>query len=327
MKNIILLTALFLAIFSKTYALENGKYAIIDTTKGEIVIKLEYQKTPLTVINFAGLALGQKDNKIKNGKPFYDGLKFHRVIDNFMAQGGDPKGNGTGGPGYKFIDEITDLKHDRAGTLSMANSGANTNGSQFFITHKNTDWLDGKHTVFGYVVKGMENVNKIKTSDIIKSIKIKDVGEKAKKFTTTEADFQRVLKDLTVNKYKKANEKLAKFVKENTKNAKNTKKIDNYFVSVKKSSGKDKPKAGDLVKFDLGIYLASGTTIQKKKEVQLAAGRGRLTPILENELMDLSVGDEVEIFVPYYAIYGDKKVSKIKSDEIIIFNLELKKIN
>lgn len=323
------LVGILLFISSQLYALDNGKYAIIDTSKGEITVKLEYQKTPLTVINFAGLALGQKDNLVKQGKPFYDGLKFHRVIKNFMIQGGDPKGNGTGGPGYKFIDEITDLKHDRPGTLSMANAGVNTNGSQFFITHTKTPWLNGKHTVFGYVVSGMEVVNAIQKDDSIKSIKIKDVGKDAKNFTTTEADFQRVLKYLTVNKYKKFDEKLLQFVKENNKNYK---KVDKYFVTSKKSNKSNKnknnltPKAGDLVKFDLGIYLASGTTIQKKKEIQLAAGRGRLNPILDTELMKLSVGDEVEIFVPYYAIYGDRK-TRIASDDIIIFNLELKKIN
>jgi len=316
---------IFFSLISNIYAskLSDGKYAILSTSKGEIIIKLEYEKTPLTVINFAGLILGTKDNKIKQGKPFYDGLKFHRVINNFMIQGGDPKGNGTGGPGYKFVDEITDLKHSKPGTLSMANSGSNTNGSQFFITHEKTPLLNGKHTVFGYVVKGMSVVNKIKKDDIIKTIKIKNIGKKAQKFSTTEVDFQRVLLDITTNKYKKYDKALSDFVKENNKNFK---KVDKYFVSKKKSTNNPKPKAGDLVEVGVGIYLASGTTLQKKKVSKLAAGRGRLTPILEKELMSLSAGEEVEIFVPYYAIYGDKTTS-ISKDEIIIFNIELKKIN
>lgn len=321
--KLLIATFMLLSNFAYAESLADGKYAIMETSKGEIVIKLEYQKTPLTVINFAGLALGTKDNTINQGKPFYNGLKFHRVINNFMIQGGDPKGNGTGNPGYKFIDEITDLKHDRAGTLSMANSGSNTNGSQFFITHGKTPHLNGKHTVFGYVVEGMNIVNKIKQNDIIKSITIKNIGSQAKNFTTTEADFQRVLKDITIDKYKKYNQNLAKFVQENSKNSK---KVDNYFVSSKKSTQAKKPKAGDLIELGIGIYLSGGQTLQKKKITKLAAGRGRLTPILEKEVMNLSVGDEIEIFVPYYAVYGDKTTS-ISKDDIIIFNIELHKIN
>jgi peptidylprolyl isomerase len=152
--------------------LGEGIFASIDTNKGNIVIELEYQKTPNTVGNFVGLVEGTKKNDFKDGMGFYDGMKFHRVIDNFMVQTGDPLGNGTGGPGYKFADEITNLKHDRAGTLSMANSGPNTNGSQFFITHGPTNWLNGAHTVFGYVIQGMDVVNKIEKGDVMESIRI-----------------------------------------------------------------------------------------------------------------------------------------------------------
>lgn len=194
MKIFALLATIFLSF--STFAIDDGIYAHINTNKGEIVVKLTYKKTPLTVINFVGLAEGTKDNAFRNGSPFYDGLKFHRVIDNFMIQGGDPRGNGTGGPGYKFVDEITDLKHDRAGTLSMANAGKNTNGSQFFITHKATSWLDGKHTVFGYVVKGMSVVNSIKQNDIIKKIRIQRVGTDAKNFITTQQSFENTLKNI-----------------------------------------------------------------------------------------------------------------------------------
>ncbi len=164
--------------------LEKGLYAIVKTSKGDITIRLEYEKTPLTVANFVGLAEGKIENKAREkGKPFYNGLKFHRVIKDFMIQGGDPAGNGSGGPGYKFKDEIVaELKHDRAGILSMANAGPGTNGSQFFITHKETPWLDGKHTVFGAVVQGQEVVNAIVQGDEIVSIRIKRVGKAAKKF-------------------------------------------------------------------------------------------------------------------------------------------------
>ncbi len=164
---------------------QQGIFAEIETDKGKILIELEYKKTPVTVANFVSLAQGTNtfvnDAKLK-GKPFYDGLKFHRVIADFMIQGGDPQGNGTGGPGYAFKDEITDAVFDKAGILAMANSGPKTNGSQFFITHKDTPWLNGKHTIFGYVVKGQDVVNAIKQDDVIKKVTITKKGAEANKF-------------------------------------------------------------------------------------------------------------------------------------------------
>ncbi len=182
--------------------LPDGLYADMETSKGRILLALEFEKTPLTVANFVGLAEGTKHYSKNPGeppkaqnKPFYDGLTFHRVIPDFMIQGGDPQGAGTGGPGYQFRNEIVpSLKHDRAGILSMANAGPDTNGSQFFITHKDTPWLDGRHTVFGHVVEGQDVVNKIARGDTIKTIKILRVGEKAKTFKGDEADFQKYLK-------------------------------------------------------------------------------------------------------------------------------------
>jgi peptidyl-prolyl cis-trans isomerase A (cyclophilin A) len=142
-------------------------YATMKTSLGEIELELFESQAPKTVENFVGLATGSREwldpkTRQKVKRPFYDGLIFHRVIPNFMIQSGCPEGRGTGGPGYKFADEFhKDLKHDRPGTLSMANAGPNTNGSQFFITHVPTPWLDNKHSVFGRVVKGMDVVNAI----------------------------------------------------------------------------------------------------------------------------------------------------------------------
>ena len=162
-----------------------GIFATISTTKGDITVQLEYKKTPVTVANFIALSEGKNsfvaDEKLK-GKPFFDGLKFHRVIKDFMIQGGDPSGNGSGGPGYAFKDEFTDLKFDKGGILAMANSGPTTNGSQFFITHKDTPWLNGKHTIFGHVTQGMNVVNLIAQDDVITKITITRKGALAKQF-------------------------------------------------------------------------------------------------------------------------------------------------
>lgn len=160
----------------------DGLFANIKTNKGTIRIQLEFEKAPMTVANFVALAEGKMKNTVKGeGQPYYDGIKFHRVIADFMIQGGDPTGTGMGGPGYAFADEIhPELKHTRAGALSMANAGPATNGSQFFITHKETPWLDGKHAVFGYVVSGQDVVNAIAQNDVMESVTIERVGKAAK---------------------------------------------------------------------------------------------------------------------------------------------------
>lgn len=184
MKKLFALITLIGLVCTAQAPKEDGLFANIKTNKGTIILKLEYQKTPITVANFVSLAEGTNtsvEEKYK-GKKYYDGLKFHRVIANFMIQGGDPTGTGSSGPGYKFVDEITDLKHDGPGVLSMANAGAGTNGSQFFITHKDTPWLDGKHTVFGKVVQGQDVVNAIAQDDVMESITIIRNGKEAKKF-------------------------------------------------------------------------------------------------------------------------------------------------
>lgn len=170
--------------------LEDGLYARIKTTRGEIVCRLEYQKCPVTVANFVGLAEGTQKSNRPAGTRFYDGLTFHRVIADFMIQGGCPEGTGRGGPGYRFKDEIVpNLKHDRPGILSMANAGPATNGSQFFITHVPTPWLDGKHTVFGRVVSGQDVVNAIRQGDKIERVEIVRVGAAAEAFRPGHPDF------------------------------------------------------------------------------------------------------------------------------------------
>ena len=160
--------------------MQNGLYAILKTSKGDITLNLEFEKTPATVGNFVALCEGEMENSSKDlGVPYYNNLKFHRVINDFMVQAGCPLGTGTGNPGYKFDDEFhPELKHDKAGILSMANAGPGTNGSQFFITHVPTAWLDNKHTVFGSVLEGMDIVNSIEQGDEIMDVKISRVGDK-----------------------------------------------------------------------------------------------------------------------------------------------------
>lgn len=175
-----------------------GIFATIATNKGNIVVQLEFQKAPITVANFVSLVEGTNTFVTKEkqkGKPFYDGLKFHRVIKDFMIQGGDPDGNGSGGCGYSFKDEFSDLKFDKGGILAMANSGPATNGSQFFITHKDTPWLNMKHTIFGHVTQGMDIVNLIVQDDVILKISISRKGTLAKQF-----DALKVFSDYYANK-------------------------------------------------------------------------------------------------------------------------------
>ena len=201
---VVLLLFIFTAgesISGEKHSLADGLYAKVITSRGDILIKLEHEKTPLPVVNFVGLAEGTKDSNRGRGVRFYDGLTFHRVIPNFMIQGGDPTGNGTGGPGYNFPDEIdSTLRHDAAGILSMANAGPGTNGSQFFITHVKTPWLDGKHTVFGHTIEGQDVVNDIRQGDALHKIIIIRIGSRAEAFKADQETFDMLLSKLKQNK-------------------------------------------------------------------------------------------------------------------------------
>ncbi|MCF6130047.1 peptidylprolyl isomerase [Flavobacterium sp. AS60] len=280
---------------SATPSTDQGIFAEIETAKGKILIQLEYQKTPVTVANFISLAEGTNasvtDEKLK-GKPFYNGLKFHRVIADFMIQGGDPQGNGSGGPGYSFKDEIVaELKHNGPGILSMANSGPKTNGSQFFITHKETPWLDGKHTVFGHVVNGQDVVNAIKQDDIINKITITRKGADAKKFDAakTFADYmankaaddakeeaiaaenQRKQIELEAQKKSEYNAKFgaviaakAKYLNETKATATETASGLKYKI-IKTGAGK-KPAEGANVYINYAGYLEDGSLFDSSME-------------------------------------------------------------
>ncbi len=326
-----LFTLLFASLISLSLhaKLDNGLYANLHTNQGDILVQLEFQKTPLTVVNFVGLAEGTKNSNIQTGKPFYNGLKFHRVIDNFMIQGGDPKGNGTGGPGYDFRDEITNLSHNGSGILSMANSGPNTNGSQFFITHRATDWLDAKHTVFGHVIEGMDVVNSIKQNDFIRKIKIIRIGKEAQNFQTDEAAFNTENNKYAIQKQKKLAQKkaeLVSFVNANYANAKITDK--GHFFEINRPGNNTKPNKGDLVKVDFTIDLGDGTNMRESgKPLPFAAGTGTIIDIIDTSVLEMSVGEIRTLIAPYHQIYGDSSRGSLSSDSILIFKLELLSIN
>lgn len=343
--------------------LGDGIFAVIKTAKGEIVTQLEYQKAPITVANFISLAEGTNEHvtdEAKKGVPFYDGLTFHRVEANFMIQGGDPAGNGSGGPGYNFMDEITDLSHDGPGILSMANAGPGTNGSQFFITHVETKFLDGRHTVFGKVREGQEVVNAIAASDVIESIKIVRNGEAAKKFDAVKV-FNDRLKVEAENR-KKADEKaaaekaefLAKFKDvidakvaffEAQKKAAQKTSTGLEYAIYQKGNGK-KPAAGSTVYVHYAGFFENGELFDSSYEdVSKAFGKfnqqkadakayvpfpfqygnktGLIPGFLEG-LEKMNLGDKAILFIPSHLGYGEAGAGGvIPPNTNLIFELEL----
>lgn len=238
-----------------------GIFAEIYTNKGKIALQLEFQKTPITVANFITLVEGKNEyvTNDRKGKPYYNGLKFHRVIANFMIQGGCPLGTGAGDPGYKFKDEFDpSLKHDKPGILSMANSGPATNGSQFFITHKDTPWLNNKHSIFGHVIEGQKVVDAIAQDDVIEKVVIIRKGKLAKNFNA----------EKVFSEYMKMKPELdKKEAEENRIKAEANAKLE---VERKQKEAEAKAIADKEMKEKLGPLLAA-------KVVELAALKAKTT--------------------------------------------------
>ena len=306
--------------------MQDGIYAKFNTTKGEILIKLAYDKVPGTVGNFVGLAEGNIENKAKpQGKPYYDGLTFHRVMADFMAQGGCPSGDGYGGPGYMFDDEFhPDLKHDRPGTLSMANSGVGTNGSQFFITHVPTGWLDGKHSVFGYLESGQEVVDSIKQGDKIESLVIIRVGEEAKSWNAVEAfrTFEGFREKRIDEEKRRAEEELEKL-------AAGFDKTDSGLrYKIIQKGGGEKAQKGKTVSVHYKGQLDDGvvfdSSYKRNQPIDFALGVGQVIPGWDEGIQLLNVGDKARFVIPSHLAYGSRGAGGvIPPNATLIFDVEL----
>jgi peptidylprolyl isomerase len=319
-------------------ALGNGLFARISTARGDIVLRLEYQKTPLTVCNFTALAEGKMNST--GGKRFYDGLTFHRVISkgngddqDFMIQGGDPLGNGTGGPGYRFPDEITSLKHDGPGVLSMANAGPGTNGSQFFITLAATPWLDGKHTVFGKVVQGQGVLSAIRRGDKIERVTIIRNGGDASAFKADQAAFDALLREV-------ANAGAAKVKAQREADiARITEKYPNTTLTpsgirwrtLKPGNG-EKPAAGKTVAVNYKGMFISGEVFDGSDfqggPLEFQAGSGRVIPGWDEAIMDMRTGEKRLVIIPPELAYGERGAGNglIPGNSFLVFEMELIRI-
>jgi len=312
--------------------LKDGLYAKFFTSRGEILCLLEFEKTPLTVANFIGLTEGTKElgGGSKSGTRYYDGLTFHRVIPDFMIQGGCPLGTGTGGPGYTFPDEIDpELRHDAPGVLSMANSGPGTNGSQFFITHVPTPWLDGKHTVFGYVISGQSVVDAIKQGDKIETIEIIRVGKDAEAFQADQAAFDNLLVTM---KERQQDKELAAL--ESQQIQIETKYADAIttpsglkYVVVEEGSGDQTPAKGATVTAHYTGKLLNGTkfdsSYDRNEPIKFPVGNGRVIKGWDEAFLSMKKGEKRILIIPPELGYGTSGRGPIPPNSVMVFDVEL----
>ena len=306
--------------------MQDGLYAKFNTTKGEILVALEYKKTPGTVGNFVALAEGNLENKVKpQGTPYYNGLKFHRVIPDFMIQGGCPQGTGSGGPGYKFDDEFhPELKHDGPGVLSMANAGPGTNGSQFFITHVETPWLDNNHTVFGKVIEGQDVVDAIAQGDKIETLEIVRVGAEANAYNAIEA-----FRTFEGSREKRLAEAKAAAEAELDKLATGFKKTESglRYQIIQNGTG-TKAEKGKNVSVHYKGQLADGTVFdssyKRNQPIEFPVGVGQVISGWDEGIQLLKVGDKARFVIPSHLGYGSRGAGGvIPPDATLIFDVEL----
>ena len=308
--------------------LSDGLYADLETSKGNIILELYYEQAPTTVSNFVALAEGNHPvvDDQHEGKRYYDGLKFHRVIENFMIQGGDPTGTGSGGPGYQFDDEFNEeLKHDGPGILSMANAGPGTNGSQFFITHVETPWLDGKHSIFGKVNSGQDVVDKIEQDDIIKKVKVIRIGEPAKSFNAPK-NFENYISEkseadiLRAEAEKESLEKLSEGMQETESGLK-------YKIS-KEGTGPN-AKKDDLLSVHYSLQLVDGSEIDSSftrgAPIEFTCGVGQVIKGWDEAMQLLNKGSKARLIIPSELGYGAVGAGNgvIPPNATLIFDVEL----
>ncbi len=338
---LILFVALFMlgtmdrpTLHAKETKMKDGLYAKIETEKGDILLKLYYDKTPLTVINFVSLAegtmhLGGAPKPI--GTPFYDELKFHRVIKDFMIQGGCPLGTGTGGPGYTFPDEIVKgLRFDKPGLLAMANAGPGTNGSQFFITHVPTPHLNGKHTIFGRVVEGQKVVDAIEQGDEIKHIEIIRVGKKAEAFKTGQEAFDKALRDIEKNKQKAEEDAQAETIKMIKKKWPGVRHTHSgmYFLVTREGEG-EKPTPGTMITAHYtGRLLENGrkfdSSYDRGEPIKFEVGVGRVIRGWDEALIHMKKGEKRTLIIPPKLAYGERGAGGvIPPNAWLVFDVEL----
>lgn len=327
----------------------DGLFVELHTSKGKIVLALEFEKTPLTVANFVGLAEGTKKSNKPKGTPFYDGIIFHRVIKGFMIQGGDPEGSGRGGPGYRFPDEFhPNLKHTGPGIMSMANAGPATNGSQFFITHKATPHLNGRHTVFGHVIDGMEVLDAIANVEVSQGSNrpLEDVvinkavivrnGKKARAFKADQVSFDALvqshgdrIKEQQEKKGKKRQLALKKFLNDLEKKYPGkliTSKSGLKYVVTQKGKGK-KPSKGTAVQAHYNGTFLDGkkfdSSYDRGKPLKFGVGTRRVIPGWDEAFLDMKKGEKRILVVPPNLAYGSKQTGSIPPNSTLIFDVEL----
>ena len=341
----------------ETYeGLKDGLYANFQTSKGNLLVKFEDEKSPVTVANFIGLAEGKIENKAKpKGTPFYDGTIFHRVIKDFMIQGGDPKGTGMGDPGYKFEDERNDLQHTGKGILSMANSGPNSNGSQFFITEVATPWLDGKHTIFGEVVKG-ENVidtiatvekgpqDKPKTDIVLEKVSVFSKGDQyknydpAKIFNEGKGKIQEknnAYIEKEAAEKKKKEEEFAATQQQKAAEMQKTMQVTPsglYYKITKANPTGKAPKAGDLVSVHYAGKLVDGSefdnSFKRNQPIEIPIGVGQVIKGWDEGILLLKEGEAATLLIPSELGYGARGAGGvIPPNAWLVFDVELVKVN
>ena len=324
--------------------LQDGVYAKMETSKGELIIQFFDQDAPVTVANFVGLAQGTIENKAKaKGVPYYDGIVFHRVIKNFMIQGGDPQGTGMGDPGYKFDDEKNDLQHEGKGYLSMANSGPNTNGSQFFITEVPTPWLDGRHTIFGKVIKGEDVIDAIANSETVAQDRPKEEIKIVKVTVFTKGDAYEkydAAKIFNEGKAKIQENNKAYIAKQEAEAAKKledlkagmTTTVSGLLYKITKSNPEGKaPKAGDMVSVHYAGKLTNGqefdNSFKRGEPIEIPIGVGQVIKGWDEGIQLLKEGEAATLLIPSELGYGTRGAGGvIPPNAWLIFDVELVKV-